>query len=112
DTKKRENFWVKHYAGKVKYTVEGWVDRNMDRIPESFGGTLGASTHQVRPRATAAIHAWCLVLPRSDHPRRPLLRSLACKAPTVAKAFLSSMQDLNVTLLSTTCNFARCIKPN
>ncbi|CAM9951632.1 unnamed protein product, partial [Laminaria digitata] len=22
------------------------------------------------------------------------------------------MQDLNVTLLGTTCNFARCIKPN
>lgn len=32
--------------------------------------------------------------------------------PTVAKAFLASMQDLNVTLLSTTCNFIRCIKPN
>lgn len=44
----RENFWVKHYAGKVKYTVEGWVERNMDRIPESFGGTLAASTHTVR----------------------------------------------------------------
>lgn len=32
--------------------------------------------------------------------------------PTVAKAFLGSQQDLNATLLSTTCNFARCIKPN
>lgn len=44
----RENFWVKHYAGKVKYTVEGWVERNMDRVPESFSGTLAASTHKVR----------------------------------------------------------------
>lgn len=32
--------------------------------------------------------------------------------PTVAKAFLKSMQDLNDTLLSTMCNFVRCIKPN
>ncbi len=32
--------------------------------------------------------------------------------PTVAKAFLGSQLDLNKTLLSTTCNFARCIKPN
>lgn len=31
---------------------------------------------------------------------------------TVAKAFLKSMQELNVTLLGTTCNFVRCIKPN
>lgn len=43
----RENFWVKHYAGKVKYTVHGWVERNMDRVPESFSSTLGASTHKV-----------------------------------------------------------------
>ena len=32
--------------------------------------------------------------------------------PTVAKAFLGSMQDLNAPLLRTTCNFIRCIKPN
>jgi len=32
--------------------------------------------------------------------------------PTVAKGFLASMKDLNTTLLSTTCNFIRCIKPN
>lgn len=43
----RECFWVKHYAGKVKYTVEGWVERNMDRVPESFSSTLAASTSKV-----------------------------------------------------------------
>eukprot|EP00903_Cladosiphon_okamuranus_P006316 g6191.t2 len=32
--------------------------------------------------------------------------------PTVAKAYLGSQQDLKATLLSTTCNFIRCIKPN
>lgn len=30
----------------------------------------------------------------------------------MAKAFLGSMRELNETLLGTTCNFARCIKPN
>lgn len=38
--------------------------------------------------------------------------SQALVKPTVAKAFLGSMKDLNATLLATTCNFARCIKPN
>lgn len=38
---------MKHYAGKVKYTVEGWVERNMDRVPESFNSTLAASAHKV-----------------------------------------------------------------
>lgn len=43
----RECFWVKHYAGKVKYTVEGWVERNMDRIPQSFKDTLNSSVLNV-----------------------------------------------------------------
>ena len=47
-SEQRECFWVKHYAGKVKYTVEGWVERNMDRVPPSFHDTLHRSTHKVR----------------------------------------------------------------
>lgn len=38
---------MKHYAGKVKYTVDGWVERNMDRVPESFNDTLQSSTLKV-----------------------------------------------------------------
>lgn len=45
--RKRECFWVKHYAGKVKYTVHGWVEKNMDRIPQSFVDTLRSSNLQV-----------------------------------------------------------------
>ncbi|CBJ30507.1 conserved unknown protein [Ectocarpus siliculosus] len=105
----RENFWVKHYAGKVKYTVEGWVERNMDRIPESFGGTLAASTHAV-VRASTSMYGQpptgAAAKAKPTRSRKTLVK------PTVAKAFLASMQDLNMTLLSTTCNFIRCIKPN
>lgn len=32
----------------MKYTVEGWVERNMDRIPESFHETLQSSKNDVR----------------------------------------------------------------
>ena len=46
----RECFNVKHYAGKVKYTVEGWVERNMDNIPQSFNDTLQSSSHKVRQK--------------------------------------------------------------
>lgn len=34
------------------------------------------------------------------------------RRPTVAKSFLASMRDLDATLVGTTCNFVRCIKPN
>lgn len=43
----RECFSVKHYAGTVKYTVEGWVDRNKDSIPPAFAASLGSSSHKV-----------------------------------------------------------------
>ncbi|CAN0100971.1 unnamed protein product [Scytosiphon promiscuus] len=105
----RENFWVKHYAGKVKYTVEGWVERNMDRVPESFGGTLNASTHKVVKDATTKYGQ---APPGATVRANPMRSRKTLVKPTVAKAFLASMQDLNATLLSTTCNFIRCIKPN
>lgn len=47
DVVQRDCFWVKHYAGKVKYTIGGWVERNMDSIPQSFNDTLATSTLKV-----------------------------------------------------------------
>ncbi|CAN0342915.1 unnamed protein product, partial [Ectocarpus sp. 12 AP-2014] len=106
----RECFWVRHYAGKVKYTVEGWVERNMDRVPESFSSTLAASTSKVVQEATShygkAPSGGAAAKAKPTRARKTLVK------PTVAKAFLGSMEALNVTLLSTMCNFARCIKPN
>ncbi|CAM9467577.1 unnamed protein product, partial [Ectocarpus fasciculatus] len=105
----RENFWVKHYAGKVKYTVHGWVERNMDRVPESFSTTLATSKHRVVQEATSKYRggaASTATKAKTARARKTLTK------PTVGKAFLASMQDLNLTLLSTTCNFIRCIKPN
>ncbi|CAM9627587.1 unnamed protein product, partial [Sphacelaria rigidula] len=99
----RECFWVKHYAGKVKYTVKGWVEKNMDRIPSSFNDTLQSSTHPVVKEVS---------LTYAEVPAAEGARSKTSKKPTVAKAFLKSMQDLSETLLGTTCNFVRCIKPN
>lgn len=47
------------------------------------------------------------VLSRADAGTRQ-----AIARPTVSKGFLASMRNLNNTLLGTTCNFVRCIKPN
>eukprot|EP00903_Cladosiphon_okamuranus_P011080 g10459.t1 len=102
----RECFWVKHYAGKVKYTVGGWVERNMDSIPQSFNDTLSTSTSQVVLESTSRYGQVAAPVATSGRRGSTLVK------PTVAKAFLASMKDLNETLLGTTCNFARCIKPN
>ncbi|KAG5175947.1 P-loop containing nucleoside triphosphate hydrolase protein [Tribonema minus] len=36
-----DSFMVRHYAGRVRYTVEGWMARNNDRVPEAFQLQLG-----------------------------------------------------------------------
>lgn len=43
----QESFWVNHYASKVLYTVDGWVERNMDSVPQSFSDTILSSKHSV-----------------------------------------------------------------
>ncbi|CAM9886122.1 unnamed protein product, partial [Ectocarpus sp. 12 AP-2014] len=102
----RDCFWVKHYAGKVKYTIGGWVERNMDSIPQSFNDTLATSTLKVVQESVASYGQV------SPAPASSGRRGSSLKKPTVAKSFLASMRNLNETLLGTTCNFARCIKPN
>lgn len=112
---KRDCFWVKHYAGAVKYTVHGWVEVNMDLVPEAFVPVLQSSKSKVvkemadvNTLATAVSSATAKG-GRSSVGRR---RSSNVVKPTVAKSFLASMQELNITLSGTTCNFVRCIKPN
>ncbi|CAM9208802.1 unnamed protein product [Ascophyllum nodosum] len=107
----RESFSVKHYAGTVKYTVEGWVDRNMDNVPQAFGAYLGSSVHQV---VREMVEAYEAPVPSAKAGAAGGGRSRGKKLvrPTVAKTFLASMRDLNATLEQTTCNFVRCIKPN
>ncbi|CAM9665996.1 unnamed protein product [Ascophyllum nodosum] len=106
----RECFWVKHYAGKVKYTIGGWVERNMDSIPQSFNDTLRSSTNNVVKESCATFGS----VPDESkaRPRGARAAKKGLVKPTIAKSFLASMRDLNETLVGTTCNFARCIKPN
>ncbi len=93
----RENFIVRHYAGKVKYSVMGWIVRNQDKIPTAFTPLLVESKLDVVSDAIKNFQS---------------IKSTAGRKATVARAFLKSMEGLNKTILSTTCNFVRCIKPN
>lgn len=51
-----ESFWVNHYASKVLYTVDGWVERNMDSVPQSFADTMLSSGHQASYKLQVAAH--------------------------------------------------------
>eukprot|EP00752_Nemacystus_decipiens_P009298 g8309.t1 len=110
----RECFSVKHYAGTVKYTVDGWVDRNRDSIPPAFSASLGSSSHKVVQEMVEGYGLAAAVAAVGGGGGGGAQRrgSKSLVRPTVAKSFLASMRQLNTTLLETTCNFVRCIKPN
>lgn len=38
---------MSHYASKVLYTVDGWVEGNMDSVPQSFSETMLSSENKV-----------------------------------------------------------------
>ncbi|CAM9530215.1 unnamed protein product, partial [Hapterophycus canaliculatus] len=123
----QESFWVSHYASKVLYTVDGWVERNMDSVPQSFSETLLASKHKV---VLDAATEYGSVGYASDKDRKfndnrlggaaPLPKKLGGRQQsktllmrkTVAGNFMASMQNLSATLAETTCGFVRCVKPN
>ena len=85
-------FTVKHFAGPVKYYVEGWIEKNKDQLPVQLTQIMAKSTF-------------------------PLLNELYnmkvnSKLKTLASKFKHQLGSLAKTLNSTTPHYVRCVKPN
>ena len=85
-------FCIRHYAGEVMYTAEGWLDRNNDAVSEDLLALMRGSQNE-------------------------LLASLfqeetKAKRDTVATKFKTSLAQLMETIGQTTTQYVRCIKPN
>ena len=85
-------FEVKHFAGPVKYYVEGWIEKNKDQLPVQLSQIMAKSSF-------------------------PLLNELYnkkvnSKLKTLASKFKHQLGSLAKTLNSTTPHYVRCVKPN
>lgn len=85
-------FEVKHFAGRVRYYVEGWIEKNKDQLPVQLTQIMSKSTF-------------------------PLLNELYnmkinSKLKTLASKFKHQLGSLAKTLNSTTPHYVRCVKPN
>jgi myosin heavy subunit len=118
---KKYNFCVKHFAGRIKYTVAGggydaedatsWVDNNNDSSPDGLVTLLEKSSIDSLRRlnfADANPGHNVSTGSKKTAERRP---SLLMK-PTIITSFAKSMSELNSLLNATSCLFIRCIKPN
>ncbi|XP_051563867.1 unconventional myosin-Ib-like isoform X3 [Myxocyprinus asiaticus] len=90
-------FRIQHYAGKVLYRVEGFVDKNNDLLYRDLSQAMYKASHSLIK----------LLFPEGNPTKVNLKRP-----PTAGFQFRASVGTLMKNLLTKNPNYIRCIKPN
>uniref|UniRef100_A0A8C0B8I1 Myosin IB n=1 Tax=Buteo japonicus TaxID=224669 RepID=A0A8C0B8I1_9AVES len=90
-------FRIQHYAGKVMYQVEGFVDKNNDLLYRDLSQAMWKANHSL-------IKA---LFPEGNPAKINLKRP-----PTAGSQFKASVATLMKNLQTKNPNYIRCIKPN
>ncbi|XP_073711011.1 unconventional myosin-Ib isoform X3 [Misgurnus anguillicaudatus] len=90
-------FRIQHYAGKVLYRVEGFVDKNNDLLYRDLSQAMYKANHSLIK----------LLFPEGNPSKVNLKRP-----PTAGFQFKASVGTLMKNLLTKNPNYIRCIKPN
>lgn len=91
---------MSHYASKVLYTVDGWVERNMDNVPQSFSETLLASKHKVGDRVAILC---CFICHKVDTSKNAFPKSEHRFGSKYSKTKIPPMYALYRTLSACDC---------
>ncbi|KAI8996997.1 P-loop containing nucleoside triphosphate hydrolase protein, partial [Pilobolus umbonatus] len=104
-TRFRDGFVLKHYAGDVEYSVDGWIEKNKDPLNEDITRLLAKSTHKY----VATLFEDYL----SEKDDTPSHRKLDLGSfRTVGQRHKQQLLSLMNTLYMTHPHFVRCILPN
>ncbi|XP_027710858.1 unconventional myosin-Ia [Vombatus ursinus] len=90
-------FRIQHYAGKVTYNVNGFLDKNNDLLFRDLSQALWSSKHPLLQT----------LFPEGD-PKQVSLK----RPPTAGTQFKNSIATLMKNLYAKNPNYIRCIKPN
>ncbi|KAM6310732.1 unconventional myosin-Vb-like [Podargus strigoides] len=115
----KDAFIVCHFAGKVQYQCDGFVEKNRDAVPEELVGLLQASKSALLAEIFEEGDGRMSLQSRRSSgfrmagrpSRRSLPRSQKSKK-SLSSQFKASLKRLMETLGSTTLHYIRCIKPN
>ena len=99
-----KGFILHHYAGKVEYSTEGWVEKNKDPLNENVTRLL-AGTSEHSSLQELFVEYGERKVPSSGHVRAGIFR-------TVAQKHRESLIQLMNQLGNTQPHFVRCIIPN
>ncbi|KAF4032858.1 FYVE zinc finger domain-containing protein [Phytophthora infestans] len=102
-------FVVHHFAGRVCYNVEQFVEKNTDALPADASDILSSSSNEV----VVAIGADENVdSPGVDNGAAGRRRYSMLRAPSVSAQFKSQLDRLIVQIGRTEAHYVRCLKPN
>ena len=99
-------FIIVHYAGEVKYTADGFVEKNMESLSNELKD-LGVSSRVDLARSVYCQGSIDLDASQILNSRRSSIRGFS-----VASQFKLSLQALVEDLEKTQPHYIRCIKPN
>jgi myosin heavy subunit len=115
---KKTMFCIKHFAGRIKYTIgdpdlvnvkivdtentgNTWIAKNNDAAPDGLQSLCESSS------LSELVQVFT-----TDVTTETKAKGGQLNKPTIAASFTKSMTDLNSLLTNTNCLFVRCIKPN
>ncbi|KAF1333479.1 Myosin-like protein, partial [Globisporangium splendens] len=103
----KHQFVVHHFAGKVSYKLEQFVEKNLDMLPADATTVFNASSNAIMS-AIGDVDVIEQVAERAPGRRRGSL----LRAPSVSAQFKSQLDRLVEEIGSTEAHYVRCLKPN
>lgn len=94
-SEKNGTFTITHFAGKVTYTVEGFLLKNRDKLNQDLYDICAKSSDPLTQ----------FLFPKMDESQRLKLKSTSGK-------FRDQLRSLLKLLTRTTSHYIRCVKPN
>lgn len=110
----RQGFGIHHYAGKVLYDGEGFVQSNQDTLPSDLMEAALNSQNEILAKHMTNDSCINFKSADSDEPKRaaPKRAKSNLVAPTVWTKYKGQLTSLMTNLQKTNSRYIRCIKPN
>jgi myosin heavy subunit len=101
-------FTIVHYAGEVKYTVDGFVEKNMETLSNELRELGEKSTEPIAKR----VYSYCSTSEVGPSTSIGTTTRSSIRGVSVGSQFRTSLQSLVADLEKTQPHYIRCIKPN